>query len=126
MKGVERGPTNQIELIEVHPIARTVWIGDAYRHLVYSLSVTTDRMVLHYAVIPHEHVSARDWWTITDDVGTPYESVGLGGGGHDDVSESHATFEPSPPPDARVLRLINPGAPDSAFELTIGEGVHPT
>ena len=99
------------DLVRVIPLAREAVSRSGYRLMLISLEIWSGWLDLRYALLalvplrsnPLE--DARHRWQLTDDLGTDYELVGTTSGAGRTVHLHQLSFQPAPPPDARVLTL---------------------
>jgi hypothetical protein len=100
------------ELVRVVPLAREAVSRRGYRLMLISLEIWSNGVDLRYALLalaPLESYplpGATHRWRLTDDLGTTYELSGATSGAGRSVHLHQLTFQPAPPPDARVLTLI--------------------
>jgi hypothetical protein len=99
------------ELVKVVPLAREAVSRRGYRLMLISLEIWSNGMDLRYALLalaplePYPLPGATHRWRLTDDLGTTYELAGATSGAGRAVHLHQLTFQPTPPPDARVLTL---------------------
>jgi hypothetical protein len=105
------GQSEPPELVRVVPLAREAVSRRGYRLMLISLEIWSNGMDLRYALLalaPLETYplpGATHRWRLTDDLGTAYELSGATSGAGRSVHLHQLTFQPAPPPDARVLTL---------------------
>jgi hypothetical protein len=107
--GPEREPP---ELVRVVPLAREAVSRRGYRLMLISLEIWSNGVDLRYALLalaPEESDPlpgpAIYRWRLSDDLGTGYELSGATSGAGRTVHLHQLSFQPAPPPDARVLTL---------------------
>jgi hypothetical protein len=106
------GPREPPELVRVVPLAREAVSRRGYRLMLISLEIWSNGVDLRYALLalaPLEAYplpGATHRWRLTDDLGTTYELSGATSGAGRAVHLHQLTFQPAPPPDARVLTLV--------------------
>jgi Clp amino terminal domain, pathogenicity island component len=99
------------DLVRVIPLAREAVSRRGYRLVLISLEIWSGWLDLRYALLAlvplrsHHLEDARHRWRLTDDLGTDYELVGTTSGAGRTVHLHQLSFQPAPPPDARVLTL---------------------
>ena len=107
--GQEREPP---ELVRVVPLAREAVSRRGYRLMLISLEIWSNGVDLRYALLALAPVEGDPLpgpavyrWRLTDDLGTTYELSGATSGAGRSVHLHQISFQPAPPPDARVLTL---------------------
>jgi Clp amino terminal domain, pathogenicity island component len=106
--GPEREPP---ELVKVVPLAREAVSRRGYRLMLISLEIWSNGVDLRYALLalaPLEGYplpGAAHRWRLSDDLGTSYALSGATSGAGRTVHLHQLSFQPAPPPDARVLTL---------------------
>jgi hypothetical protein len=106
--GQEREPP---DLVRVIPLAREAVSRRGYRLVLISLEIWSGWLDLRYALLAlvplrsYPLEDARHRWQLTDDLGTDYELIGATSGAGRTVHLHQLSFQPAPPPDARVLTL---------------------
>jgi Clp amino terminal domain, pathogenicity island component len=106
--GPEREPP---ELVKVVPLAREAVSRRGYRLMLISLEIWSNGVDLRYALLalaPLESYplpGATHRWRLSDDLGTSYTLSGATSGAGRTVHLHQLSFQPAPPPDARVLTL---------------------
>jgi hypothetical protein len=105
-------PGEPPELVRVVPLAREAVSRRGYRLMLISLEIWSNGMDLRYALLALAPVESDPLpgpaiyrWRLTDDLGTSYELSGATSGAGRTVHLHQLTFQPAPPPDARVLTL---------------------
>jgi len=100
------------ELVRVIPLAREAVSRRGYRLMLISLEIWSNGVDLRYALLalaPLETYPLQGpaiyRWGLTDDLGTTYELSGATSGAGRTVHLHQLSFQPAPPPDARVLTL---------------------
>jgi hypothetical protein len=100
------------ELIKVVPLAREAVSRRGYRLMLISLEIWSNGVDLRYALLALAPVESDPLpgpaiyrWRLTDDLGTSYEQSGATSGAGRTVHLHQLSFQPAPPPDARVLTL---------------------
>lgn len=108
-QAIEKPPAPVLRHV-VSLAGRTLEVGELTADLV-SLEVWSTFVVLtvaHGDVDPRraqEHFALRTRWRGWDDAGTQFREGGRGGSGSHGLLVERRTFEPGPPPEARVLTL---------------------
>ncbi|WP_318306767.1 hypothetical protein [Amycolatopsis solani] len=108
-QAIEEPPSPVLRQV-VSLAGRTLHVGELTADLV-SLEVWSTFVALTFAHGYHDHRLLRDRfrpdirWRGWDDAGTQYRAGGGGGSGSNGLLVDRRTFEPGPPPDARVLIL---------------------
>lgn len=95
-------------LRSVIPVVREVTLPAVGVVTLASVDLWTDSVTIHAAYVPglmiDELLPLHQVWSVSDDVGTPYEGLGAGAaGGNDRRTDVRVTFRPAPPADARKL-----------------------
>jgi hypothetical protein len=100
------------ELVRVVPLAREAVSRRGYRLMLISLEIWSSGVDLRYALLALAPVESDPLpgpaiyrWRLTDDLGTSYELSGASSGAGRTVHLHQLSFQPAPPPDARVLTL---------------------
>jgi hypothetical protein len=106
------GPREPPDLVRVIPLAREAVSRRGYRLVLISLEIWSNGVDLRYALLALAPVEgdpppgpAVYRWRLTDDLGTGYALSGTTSGAGRTVHLHQLTFQPAPPPDARVLTL---------------------